>query len=201
MKRLSVFSVALALSLTASAPAADEPKDSPYYPMRDGATWTYKAGESKFAVKVTKHEPVQTYNCARFETIQDGKTIASEDVFLKDGSVYRLRSDDKLIDPPVLILKQPVKPGDVWNIDSKTEGKTALRGTFKYGEEQITPAGEKSPVQAATVTCDDLEANGARYSFKTYYAKDKGMVKQTIEAGGLKIDIELEKYEAGPAPK
>jgi membrane-bound inhibitor of C-type lysozyme len=200
MKWLSV--VSLALALTASALAADEPKDSPYYPMRDGATWTYKSGDSKFTVKVVKHETVQTNNCARFETIQDGKSIASEDVFMKDGSVYRLRSDDKLIDPPVLVLKQPAKPGDVWIIDSNTESKTSLRGTFKYGEEQITVAGEKDPVQAVTVHCDDLEANGAKYAFTTYYVKDKGMVKQVIDAGGLKVVIELEKYEAGgPAPK
>ncbi len=62
-------------------------------------------------------------------------------------------------------------------------------------------AGEKEPVKAVTVRCDDLEANGARYSFATYYAKDKGMVKQVSEAGGLKVVIELEKYEPGPAPK
>jgi hypothetical protein len=201
MKWLSGVSLALTLALTASALAADEPKDSPYYPMRDGTKWTYKAGDSKFTVEVTKHEVVQTSNCARFETKQDGKSIASEDVFVKDGSVYRLRSDDKLIDPPVLVLKQPAKAGDVWSIDSKTEAKTSLKGTFKYGEEQITLAGEKDPVPAVTVHCDDLEANGARYSFTTYYVKDKGMVKQVIEAGGLKINIELEKYEPGPAPK
>ena len=120
---------------------------------------------------------------------------------MKNGSVYRLRSDDKLIDPPVLVLKQPAKLGDAWTIDSNTESKTTLKGTFKYGEEQITLAGEKNPVQAVTVRCDDLEANGARYAFATYYVKDKGMVKQTIEAGGLKIDIELVRYEPGPAAK
>jgi len=196
MKWLS--GVSLVLVLTASALADDAPKDSPYYPMRDGTTWTYKAGDSKFALKVVKHETVQTSNCARIETIQDGKTIASEDVFLKDGSVYRLRSDDKLIDPPVLILKQPAKPGDVWSIDSNTESKTSLKGTFKYGEEQITWAGEKDPVQAVTVHCDDMDANGAKYAFTTYYVKDKGMVKQVIDAGGLKVVIELEKYEPGP---
>ena len=199
MKWLSGVSLALTLALTTSVLAADEPKDSAYYPLRDGTTWTYKAGDSKFTVKVTKHETVQTSNCARVETIQDGKSIASEDVFVKDGSVYRLRSDDKLIDPPVLVLKQPAKAGDVWNIDSKTEAKTSLKGTFKYGEEQITLTGEKDPVPAVTVHCDDLEANGARYSFTTYYVKDKGMVKQVIEAGGLKINIELDKYE--PTPK
>ena len=206
MKWLSGVSLAMTLALTASAlsaPAPDEPKDSAYYPMRDGTTWTYKAGDSTFTVKVTKHEVVQgsPYNCARFETIQEGKSIASEDVFVKDGSVYRLRSDDKLIEPPVLVLKQPAKAGDVWNIDSKTEAKTSLKGTFTYGEEQITLAGDKDPVSAVKVHCDDLEANGARYTFTTYYAKDKGMVRQMIEAGGLKINIELEKYEPAPAPK
>ncbi len=131
MNRLCAIPLAFLFALPTSALAADEPKDSPYYPMRDGTTWTYKAGDSKFTVKVMKHETVQTSNCARFETIQDGKLIASEDVFLKDGSIYRLRSDDKLIEPPVLVLKQPVKPGDVWTVDSNTESKTAAQGHFQ----------------------------------------------------------------------
>ena len=66
MKWLCVASLALVLMLTASAPAAapavDAPKTCPYYPMRDGTTWTYKSGDSKFTVQVTKHETVQTYN-------------------------------------------------------------------------------------------------------------------------------------------
>lgn len=198
MKVLSVASLTVALAWTAVAAAADDFTYSPYYPMQVGATWSYKTGDSKFSVKVTTHEKIGTTMCARLETVQDGKVVGSEDVFAKDDGVYRLALDGKVIEPAVHILKLPPKPGDAWVVDSKAEGKTGterLQGTFKTGGEEVTvPAGKYT---AVTVACDDLDANGAKYSFTTDYVKDVGMVKQVIEAGGLKTVIELEKYEAG----
>jgi hypothetical protein len=202
MNVLSGASFALALALTAPAAAAEDFKDSPYYPMQVGATWTYKAGDSKFVVKAIKHEKIGATNCARIETLRDGKVVGTEDVFVKDDSVYRMASDDKQVDPPVLILKLPPKVGEVWNIESKSTTKTGvetLKATFTENGEEVTTPLDK--FAAVTVSCEDLDANGAKYSFKTYYAKDVGMVKQEITAGGLKIVIELEKYEAAPAPK
>ena len=201
MRLPTVASVALALAWTACAAAADDFKDSPYYPMQVGAVWNYKAGDSKFTVKVTTHEKVGTTMCTRLETAQEGKVIGSEDVFAKEDGVYRLALDGKVIEPAVCILKLPPKPGDGWSVDSKAQGKTggteALKGRFKVGGEEVTvPAGKYT---AVTVSCDDLDANGAKYSFTTDYVKDVGMVKQVIEAGGLKVVVELEKYE--PAAK
>ena len=213
MKVLCGASLTLALAMTAYA--ADDPKTpdakpsdiktSPYYPMQDGSSWNYKAGDSKFTLKAVKHEKVGTTMCARIETVQEGKVVGSEDVFVKDDGVYRLASDDKVIDPPVMILKltgpksEPPK-NDAWNVESHADtstGKETLKGTFAEsdGVEVTVPAGKYTTVMVA---CDDLDANGAKYSFKTYYAKDVGMVKQEIEAGGLKVAIELDKYEAAP---
>ena len=198
MKALSVASLALTLAWSAAAPAADDFPQSAYYPMQIGATWHYKAGDSKFSVKVTTHEKVGTTMCARLETTQDDKVVGSEDVFVKDDGVYRLALDGKVIEPAVRLLKLPPKPGDFWPVDSKAEGKTGnerLQGTFKTGGEEVTvPAGKYT---AVVVSCDDLDANGAKYSFSTDYVKDVGMVKQVIDAGGLKVTVELEKYEAG----
>ena len=199
MKVLCGASLALALAMTASAPAADEFKDSPYYPMQEKATWTYKAGDSKFQLRVARHEKVGTTMCARIETVQDGKVVGSEDVFVRDEGVFRLASDDKVINPAVMILKLPPKPAEIWTIDSKADtaaGTESLKGTFAENNEEVTvPAGN---YKAVVVACEDLDANGAKYSFKTYYAKDVGMVKQDISAGGLKVVIELEKYESAP---
>lgn len=198
MKVLSVASLTVALAWTAVAAADDDFTYSPYYPMQVGATWSYKTGDAKFSVKVTTHEKIGTTMCARLETVQDGKVVGSEDVFAKDDGVYRLALDGKVIEPAVHILKLPPKSGDAWVVDSKAESKTGterLQGTFKTGGEEVTvPAGKYT---AVTVSCDDLDANGAKYSFTTDYVKDVGMVKQVIEAGGLKTVIELEKYEAG----
>ena len=196
MKTLSC--ACLVLTLTYAA-AADDFKDSPYYPMQIGATWSYRAGEARFVYKATKHELIGKTMCARIEMFQDGKMVGSEDLYVKDESVYRLASDDKVIEPAVLILKLPPKAGEAWNIESKAMGKSSpetLKGTFTENEEETAPPAGK--YKAVTVSCEDLDANGAKYSFKTYYAKDVGMVRQETTAGGLKVVIELEKYEAAP---
>jgi hypothetical protein len=202
MKVLCGASLAVALAVTAPVAAAEDFKESPYYPMKVGATWTYKAGDSKFQLRVASYEKIGTTMCARVETVQDGKVVGSEDVFVRDDSVYRIASDGKVINPPVMTLKlqktekgdiQP-KNGDIWTVDSKAD-REALKGTFtENGEEVTVPAGKYT---AVTVSCEDLDANGAKYSFKTSYAKDVGMVRQEITAGGLKVVIELEKYEPG----
>ena len=44
---------------------------------------------------------------------------------------------------------------------------------------------------------DDLDANGMKVKFKTYFAKGVGMVKQEITIGSQVVVIELEKYEEG----
>jgi hypothetical protein len=186
----------LALALTMAAPPAEQEdlKSTPYYPMKEGAAWNYRAGDSHFTLRVTKHEKIGTTWCARVETFQEGKAepVGSEDVFVKDDGVYRLASGGKTIDPPVQILKLPPVKNEAWAVDSKV-GKDTLKGTFTEREEDLTVG--NTPYTTVTVSCQDLDANGAKYSFKTYYAKDVGMVKQEIEAGGLKVTIELEKYE------
>lgn len=204
MKVLCSAFLVLAFALTTFAvPAEEDFKDTPYYPMQIGATWTYKSGDSHFTLKVTKHEKIGTTTCARVESMQDGKAVGSEDVFLREDGVCRLASGDKLVDPPVLILKlPPTKNDQSWGVDSKADtragAKESLKGTFtEHDGEEVTIADKKYTTVA--VSCENLDANGAKYSFKTYYAKDVGMVKQEIEAGGLKVVIELEKYE--PAPK
>jgi hypothetical protein len=211
MKLLCGASLALALGLTLGVKAAadDEVKNCAYFPLQVGATWTYKAGESKFTLKVTDHRKIGTKWCAHIETKQDDKVVGSEDVSAQDDGVYRVATDDKPIEPAggVLILKlENDKPkNDEWNVNGKVEpkgggDKQSLNGTYTetYSEDEakkITVGGAKVP--AVTVSCADLVANGAKYSFKSYYVKDKGMVKQEITAGGLTVTLELESYEPG----
>ena len=173
MRLLSAAFLAVALAWTAAA--AEDFTDSAYYPMQVGATWNYKAGDSKFTVKVASHEKIGTTMCARLETAQDGKVVGSEDVFAKEDGVYRLALDGKVIEPAVRLLKLPPKPGDFWTVDSKAESKTGterLQGTFKISGEEVTvPAGKYT---AVVVSCEDLDANGAKYSFQYRLRQGRG---------------------------
>jgi hypothetical protein len=62
------------------------------------------------------------------------------------------------------------------------------------GEEKDVKVGDKK-YDTWYTECEDLDANGMKGKFKTYFAKGIGMVKQEISVGGQDVTIELEKYE------
>jgi hypothetical protein len=215
VKRLMrIFLVYLVFSVAVVELAAQEKlKETPYYPLKAGTTWLYRAGDSKFTIRVARHEKAGDRLCALLETIRDGKVVGSEHLAVSGDGVYRhdltsvqLQSDpnDKTkkvktlvkqtLKPPILILKLPPKNGDSWKIDSKGDGKS-FRGGFQVAEQEITvPAGTYRTFRVAS---QDLEVNSLRPNITTYFTQGIGMVRQTIEMGGAKIEIELEKFEAG----
>jgi hypothetical protein len=91
-------------------------------------------------------------------------------------------------------LKLPPKKGETWKVDSTSDGKT-FRGSFKIEEKEIkVPAGSFKTVQ---IVSTDLEVNALKTNITTFYAEKVGMVRQIIESGNAKTEIELEKFEAG----
>jgi hypothetical protein len=215
MNRLMRLLLACLLPSLAAAEltAQEKLKETPYYPLKVGTTWRYRAGESKFTIRVARHEKVGETLCALLETIRDGKVAGSEHLAVSGDGVYRhdltypqLQSDpndkskkvktpvNQALKPPILILKLPPRNGDSWKIDSKGDGKT-FRGNFQVAEQEITvPAGTYKTFRVAS---QDLEVNSLKPNITTFFAQGVGMVKQTIEMGNAKIEIELEKFEAG----
>lgn len=202
------------VSLAATELAAqDKLRETPYYPLKVGTTWYYRAGESKFTIRVARHEKVGEVLCALLETIRDGRVVGSEHLTVTGDGVYRhdltspqLQSDPKdktktvkipvkqTVKPPILVLKLPPRTGDNWKVDSKGDGKT-FRGAFQVAEQEITvPAGSYKTFR---VTSQDLEVNSLKPTITTFFAHGVGMVKQIIAMGDAKIEIELEKFEAG----
>jgi hypothetical protein len=194
----AVLALPLVLALGTAARAADEPQSSPYpyYPLKVGNTWYYKIGETKFEMKVTKFEKVDDQNCARIEMSVSGKVQAVEHVAVKDDGVYRYKFEDKKAEPPVCFLKLPLKKDETWQVTSKI-GSESLSGTFKTGtvDEVKVPAGTYKDVW--TSSSDNLDANGTKISFTYFFAKDVGMIKQTISIAGQQVVIELEKFVPG----
>ena len=224
MKWLSGASLLLALAIPAAA-ADEDFKTSPYYPMQVGATWRYRTreGDSKFMATVKSHHEVlvaggQRWQCAHVEFTQDGKVVGSEDVSVQDmpaannqpayRGVFRVLSDDKAVEPPVLILKEPPAPKasegeakfkDTWPVASQVDVKASgekQKLTGSYTE----MSGEKAPGTDSTgllVQSDDVSRQrlpeGDKYAFKAWYVEKTGMVREEITAGGLTVTIELEK--------
>lgn len=215
MNRLRRILIIWFFSFVAAAELAaqDRLRETAYYPLKVGTAWHYRAGESKFTIRVARHEKVGDVLCALLETIRDGKVVGSEHLAVTGDGVYRhgltspqVQSDPKdktktvkipvkqTLKPPILVLKLPPKTGDSWKIDSKGDGKT-FRGAFQVAEQEITvPAGTYKTFR---ITSQDLEVNSLKPTITTFFAQGVGMVKQIIEMGDAKIEIELEKFEAG----
>jgi hypothetical protein len=176
MRLLLAFALLLAVAVELAA--QDKLKETSYYPQKVGNTL-----------------------CAFLETERDGKVVGSEHVAVGDDGVYRHdltvtaeKTAAQKLNPPILVFKLPPKKGDSWKIDSKVDGKT-FRGTFQVGEQEITvPAGT---YKAFRVASQDLEVNSLKPAITTFFAEGVGMVKQIIEIGNAKVEIELEKIEEG----
>jgi hypothetical protein len=191
----------LLLAAAAGLAAQDKLKETPYFPLQVGTTWHYRAGDSKSIIRVVRHEKIGDTLCALLQTKRGDKVVGSEHVAVAADGVYRHdltvtaeKSVTQTLKPPMLVLKLPPKKGDTWKIDSKGDGKT-FRGGFLVDEQQITvPAGT---YQTFRVASQDLEVNSLKPIITTFFAEGIGMVKQIIEVGDVKIEIELEKFEAG----
>jgi hypothetical protein len=197
-------SLLLLVTLMTAAFAADDAKkddsktekmeDSEYYPLKIGTVWHYKLGDNKFILKAVKDEKVGDKPSVRVEMIGDGdKTMSYENINVAKDGVYRLAFEGNKADPAVKFLQLPPKADEKWDVNS-TIGKEKLKGTFKIDKtEKIkVPAGEYDTI---AVSSDDLDANGMKVSFKSYYARKVGMVRQVIKIGSQEVVIELEKFE------
>jgi hypothetical protein len=194
--------VFVVLAATAGARAADDkPEETPYYPLKVGNKWTYKSGEIKITVQVTKFEDVNKQNCAVLE--MSGGNIKSPlvekvAVTTNDGvyGVYRYVAAGQEVKPPVLVLKLPPKKDDTWKVNSMV-GPEKLTGSFMTGEVAELKVLDKTYKNVVTVTGADFDANGQKLSLTYYFAKDVGMIKQTIKVGGGDVVLELDKFEPG----
>jgi len=197
MRILSCAGLALPLLLVlgTAARAADKAPETPYFPLKVGDSWDYRMGDTKFTLKVAKFEEVDKQNCARVEMTVGGKLHSYDLLAVKADGVYRYVTDGNKAEPPVCFLKLPPKKDETWKVESSVAGMGKLTGTFKSGEVEEVKVGDKKYEKVVTVSSDDMMAGGQKISVTYYFAKDVGMVKQTLSVNGQQAVIELEKFE------
>jgi hypothetical protein len=189
---VSLFSLLVVYQLAAQE--GSTAKESEFYPIKKDATWTYKVGSNSIVMKVTD---VKT-DGAKIETLVNGKSVASEQILVKDDGIYRTSINGVKPDKPVQILKLPPKKDDTWDVETKIQGQL-IKGKFSTGEEEITvPLGK---YKATKVTGDNFEIAGMTTKVVYWFAPNVGIAKLSFELGGMKADLELEKYEAAPTPE
>jgi hypothetical protein len=212
----------LALGLVVSAPAwSQQSWTNPYYPLKVGNKWTYRAGKQPqpVVIEVEKRQPVklQIKDGTRLvnETVEtfilkmtSGDKVMTEQVgnlargvyrFQPNGKevevaggLYRFQAAGKDLDPPVCILKMPPGRGESWPVASVSEG-TLMKGEFVSGEDTLKGSG--STLQTVTVQSRDLLLGTQPMELKYWFAENQGMVKQTLKVGDFETTLELQQFQ------
>jgi hypothetical protein len=184
-------------------PDRPEDKKTPnYYPLNVGNQWTYKVSVAENSAnvqsRIVKMENIDNHDLARLEATVNNSIVAVEHLRQTEQGIFRYRNNGIDINPPLLLLKYPV------NIKSKEPMKWS--GALKGGSEKGTYTAEATEesvevpfgkYQAIRVVIKLEQGKGPGQTVNTTYwfVKDIGFVKQTVEAGGLSILMELEKFD------
>lgn len=191
--------------MAASFSGAQEKKPEPvvdYYPLQVGNQWSFKVtvGDNTATAtsKIAKIETIDGVELARLDAIVNGNVVATEHLRQDGKGIFRYRNNGAEISPPICLLKYPVKDKDKWEGDIKV-GNDKGKYFCETKEENVeVPAGKFEKAIKVSIR---LESKGQNVNTTYWFVKEKGFVKQTVEAAGLSIVMELEKYEAGKAPE
>jgi hypothetical protein len=186
MKTLTVLA---ALAMSSAAFAQQE-----YYPMKEGATWTYKMTggpkDTTIVQTVKGKEKVGDVECWLLETVVDGGNKQTELVAATDEGLKRYRSNGMDVTPPVVFLKRGMKVGDKWGGEFKV-GTTPVTANYEYAaEEDVEVAAGKFKAVKQTVVMD---IQGQQLTVNFWWVKDVGAVKQTMDGAGMSFALELQK--------
>jgi len=187
-----------AVVVLASASLAQPPKDMPnadgYFPLKPKSKWTYKVQDQTVEVVVAGTEKFNNEDCTKVDTLVNGKVVASELYSVKADGVYRVKVKDDKIDPPVKVLAVPVKKDVSWELKSKV-GSQTVSGTYKIKDDKEkveTPAGK---FEAVLVEGVDLDVAGTKTTVRTWFVKDKGIVKLEYKIQDAVSSLELTKAD------
>jgi hypothetical protein len=205
MNTLRLFCLAtILIAAESKATAQEKMRESPWYPLEVGNTWTYRFGEGKlgdvrYTLKVTRHEKIGDVLCARVESTSDGKLNDVEHDSVAEDGIYRQAFNGQKFDKPVCVLKldkgEP-KKGETWKIDTKGPERSLTGEVTCDIVDEVKLASGASYKNVAVVTCKEFDANGLKGSFTYWFAKDVGMIKQEFQHGKSgKFMCELEKFE------
>jgi len=146
--------------------AGDEKKDLPekalpeYYPLQVGNQWTYKVKsmglDSTMVSRIAKIETIKDQPYARLEAVIGGRVTATEHLRETDKGIIRLRTNDFEADPPLLLLKYPIKLGDKWGEVFTVKDQKWKYNSENHGEETVeVPAGKFKALRVGILLQED----------------------------------------------
>jgi hypothetical protein len=193
-----LIAMAIAQSGGAQAPPAQN-KLPDYYPLKPGTKWTYDLDPGngrriRVTNQIARIETIDGKSMARLETIINGRVAMTQHLLSTPEGVFRYRTGEADISPPLRILKYPFKEGETWQAEAMI-GREQSKILFKSGRHEELMSGV-AKYQAISVECE-INADGAQLKNTSWYAPDVGMVKDTRELGDKTVTMDLVKFEAG----
>ena len=180
MPRSLLTAVALALAAAPAAPAPRLKDAGPpsYFPITVGARWVYQSGQVEQTEVVTD---VKTDGEATVVTVgsvlPDGKVTPWNTVAVRPDGLFMLSETGQPYDPPVCLLKFPVKSGDRWEDATTRPDIGKLRFTHEVKETKTldTPAGKFECVRIEAAVAFGAVATPATHSH--WYAPGIGLIQ------------------------
>jgi hypothetical protein len=192
-----IVAFAILAALTNRPVFADEPQPADYLPLREGTKWHFDAKVNSLSVpmiiRVAKFQSSESRQAARLETVVNGSVAASEYLGVSEEGIFRLKMNNIDINPPLQILRFPIKKGDAWTSTATVGGETLKADSVVDLQKVSVPAGS---FEAALVTTTVSTPQG-RMTNRQWFAPGIGLVKQEVNLSGAKILAELRSSEPG----
>jgi hypothetical protein len=188
-----------------SAPVPKEPGTPRYFPIQKGAKWVFKTPGSKDTRVITEVKN----NKGEFTVViiddNDGKLSPVETILVTDKGLFRAAyADDMKFDPPICILKTPVKAGEKWET-STTFSLFSLKTKFTILDLEWVevPAGrfKAVPVMREEILTLQGEKESKKMTIIEWYAPNVGLVKRLIKGTSEDFVTVLESFTPGTPDK
>jgi hypothetical protein len=176
----SLLAVLLAGPVAPAPQVKDKAPPTTYWPTVVGATLEYQFASSTQTEVVTAVERKGDVTTVAINWInKDGTSSPYNKVEIRKDGIFMTEEVGQAYDPPVCLLKLPLKAGDKWQTESKRPDLgSAYRFAREVGETRVieTPAGKFEAVQ---ILCDTAPVGDRPADPKCafWYAKGVGLLQ------------------------
>jgi hypothetical protein len=199
-RHLAASVLLVATGVAGSAPKLKDLPAGDYFPTTVGDRWViemqYKTHTVEYTEVVTGVDKKDGGLVVSVGREVDGKLGSySSDVRVTDKGLFRITLLGTVYDEPYCILKLPLKPGESWTTQVKSDGQ--VTSTFKYKaieEETVeVPAGKFKAFRIEV----DIDSRGQPAKSVIWYNARVGAVKMEHEAGDSSYTRVLKSFKPG----
>lgn len=195
--------------------SSDEECENAYYPVVDGATWTYTLAGAIESTSTLNTHPVEenefnvTTSSVDGTSQQTGHCTEQGIAFWDEAGLTALfqsgagTSTASTLQSTGISLPHEIEPGDTWNqilsvVGSDTNGIVSVNAEFEAQDYETisVPAGDFDTLRILRTSTVLFQGNEILEKATEWYAKDVGLVKRVTSIPGMpELPLELVSYD------